>query len=101
MMDLSNAKMVYISSLTGSGAISGIMNFPDVGTTNYAVFTSYINNIPQGTGGTYNAQQTSMALGEMQIYDRKRTSFSYCAGITSGQNHNLSLYFLIIPFSYP
>lgn len=80
-----------------SGTITGTINLNvSQGNTNYAVFSSIYDNLPGGSGGTYNSGDTSNALQTVIIHDITQTSFQYMIAKSTGNNVNLTVIFQVI-----
>lgn len=90
------------SAANFSGTIT--LNYGGQNSTNYAVFTSIYDNLPQGSGGTYNSSQTSGALNAVIISNITKTSFDFMINKATGNNVNLNVVFMVVfssQLSYP
>jgi hypothetical protein len=81
--------------IVGSGSsISGLIYIPEF-SVNYAVFPSYYYGFT-GSGGTYNAIDSSSALKQIIISNILPGSFAYHLEKSTGNNINLDIHFLIV-----
>jgi hypothetical protein len=80
-----------------AGAVSGIIALTNntTATTNYIVMPSVYYGYT-GSGGTYNAQQTSGALNPIVISSITNTQFSFNLEKSTGDNVNIILTFLVM-----
>lgn len=88
----------YVSGGGDAQDFSGTITLNNGGqnSTNYAVFTSIYDNLPQGSGGTYNSSQTSSALHQVIIQTITKTSFQFIINKATGDNVNLTVVFMVI-----
>jgi len=87
------------TKITGSGNPynngGNVINIINRGTTNYVVLTSFWYNY-SGSSGTYNAANSTNALGQVVIYAKTNSSFRIVINRTTGNNMRISCCYTII-----
>jgi hypothetical protein len=90
---------IRFDTLTGDGANKSgtiqLLNNP-AENTNYAVFPSIYDGYTGGSSGTYTLSQTSSAIKQIVISDKKDTQFTWNLSKDNADNVNCYLIFLIV-----
>lgn len=88
----------HVAQVTGSSVdVYGTFQLnSNRGNTNYAVFTTIYENLPNGTGGTYNSSNTSSAMKQVIISNITNTAFDWIVRKDTGDNVNCTIIFWVV-----
>lgn len=92
-----NIRVKYIQQMGDNSSVSKYIDISDINvndTDNYTVVSSIYYGY-SGSGGTYNAINTSSAISRVVISDQTSSGFTYSIKKTTGDNVNVFLIFTI------